>query len=126
MQKAESENLDTKVLSIWAIVYDGNPSLTYTVGDVEKAMASVEGAIRGYIGDADVDEDVYDQIMTKIRAQQHCPCIPISMGNMNIVLYHWELDKMHPIHQVLRECYDKVDEDLQSKILSLFYSSRYQ
>lgn len=122
-QKAESEDLDTKVLSVWMIVYDGEASRVYSFGDHSKTMASIEGSIRGYLGDA--DDSVCQRIMQAVQDRKDEPCVPIAVCGLQIVVYRWELDKMHPIHQVLRECYDVVDDNLKAKIAALFSVGRY-
>src|SRR5687768_11967251 len=112
MSKAGSDKFRDKILAIWMIVYDGDATRIYATNDIKKAMACVEGSIRGYIGDA--DEASYKRIMRRIRKYKHQPCLPIRVGSLNIVVYHWELDRMHPIHQVLLECYDAVDPGLKT------------
>ncbi len=124
-QKVELEILRKKVVNIWIIVYDGDSSQVYSFGDFNKAMASVEASIRGYIGDEDPGiELTFKKIMETVRKREHMSSIPIRIHELYIMLYRWELDDKHPIHQVLCECYDIVPPLLKSKIASLFFDSR--
>jgi hypothetical protein len=123
-QKAASEDLNDKVLNVWMIVYDGEASRVYSFGDHSKAMASIEGSIRGYLGD-DLEEAICQRMMQVVQDRKYAPCIPLIIDKLQIVIYRWELDKMHPVHQVLRECYDSVNDDLKSKIAALFSTGHY-
>jgi hypothetical protein len=118
-------NLKRKVIAVWVIVYDGNADRSYAFSDFDKALASIEGSIRAYLGDDDPSIDVLCQkVLSTVRARPNRACIPIRVNHLYITLYRWELDEQHPVHQILRECYDVVPPPLKAKIASLFFSSQ--
>jgi hypothetical protein len=114
-----------QVITVWMIVYDGDASRVYTTTNFDKACASIEGSIRGYLGDDTPDaEGIYSSIIQHIRSIQNNPCIPIRLNNLVCTLYRWEIDESNPIHQVLSRCHEVVgDEELREDIASLFSAS---
>lgn len=110
-----------KIIRIRTIVYDRDASQTYVFCDFDKALAAVEGSIRSYVGEDDgVLEEIYEVVLDKVHQLRNEPCIPIAVNKLLIIMYQWDIDHMHPIHQVLRDCYEQVDDDLKSRISSLF------
>ena len=110
-----------QVIPIWMICYDGDADRIYSFTDFEKAVASVEGSVRGYFGEEGSEFDkVCDQVTAKMRELRDAPCIPMRFNNLDIIIYNWELDTANPIHKVLVECYDLAGGDLKKKIAKLF------
>ena len=112
------------------IVYDGDADRIYSFTDFDKALASIEGSVRGYFGafgeeESNPDFDVIcAQVTDKMRELQDSPCIPMKFNNLRVVVYNWEIDNANPLHKVLTACYDAVpDLDIKGKIEKLFSPS---
>lgn len=113
-----------RVLTIWMIIYDHDASRVYTTNSFEKMLASIESSIRGYYGDdTPAFEHVYGQVITRIRAAENQPCIPMKFDNLTINVYRWEIDESNAIHQVLEKCHEEVGPELREEIEALFSTS---
>lgn len=116
--------LRDKVIPIWMICYDGDAERIYSFTDFEKAVASVEGSIRGYFGEEGPEFDlVCQQVTSKMHELRNAPCVPMRFNTLNVVVYNWELDSANPIHKVLSDCHKVADEDLKDRIEMLFAES---
>jgi hypothetical protein len=104
------------------ICYDGDADRIYSFTDFEKAVASVEGSVRGYFGEEGPEFDlVCQQVVNKMWELRTAPCIPMRFNTLNVVVYNWELDQANPLHKTLVNCYkDTDDNDLKHQIESLF------
>lgn len=113
--------LREQVIPIWMICYDGDADRIYSFTDFEKAVASVEGSVRGYFGDESPEFDqVCQQVTDRMRELRTAPCVPMRFNNLNVVVYNWEIDSANPIHKTLSECHQAADDDLKRKIETLF------
>jgi len=113
-----------EIIAVWMIVYDGDVNQVYTTTNFDKACASIESSIRGYMGDeSPAAEKIYSQIMDKVRSSGDMQCVPMKFDKLEIVIYRWEIDKFNPLHQILSKCYDIVDDNLQKEISFLFSKS---
>jgi len=109
------------------ICYDGEADQIYSFTDFEKAVASVEGSVRGYFGKEGPDfDETCKSVTDKMRSLKHTACIPMRFNDLQVVVYNWEIDSMNPIHKVLSECYDSTnDSALRRRIVKLFTGSNY-
>jgi|2_EtaG_2_1085320.scaffolds.fasta_scaffold00165_18 hypothetical protein len=114
-----------RIITIWMIVYDGDASRVYTTTSFDKMLASIEGSLRGYCGDeTPALEEMYQQVIDRIKAAEEQPAIPMRFNNLHVVVYRWEIDGSNPIHHILGQCYSAVeDPDLREQIDSLFSAS---
>ena len=114
-------DLRHQVIPIWMICYDGDADRIYSFTDFEKAVASVEGSVRGYFGeDSHEFDQVCNQVTTRMRELQHSPCVPMRFANLQVVVYNWEIDSANPLHRVLVEAHKQVDDSLKKQIEVLF------
>lgn len=119
-------NFKHQVIPIWMICYDGEANRIYSFTDFEKAIASVESSIRGYFGDEGPEFDqVCDQVTSKMRELRNSACIPMRFNNLDVIIYNWELDSANPIHKMLVECYDLMNDDAKKRITNLFVESKF-
>jgi hypothetical protein len=103
------------------ICYDGDADRIYSFTDFEKAVASVEGSVRGYFGEESPEFDlVCQQVTTRMRELQHAPCVPMRFNNLNVVVYNWEIDSANPIHKALSDCHECAGDELKERIEALF------
>jgi hypothetical protein len=115
--------LDDKVIPLWLIVFDQDPTKAYLCTTKNKVLASVEGAIRGTYGDeADfLAPPVINQIdKTWGQSFISLKCPP----SLDLFVHRLEIDKHNPIGKLLLECYDALPYDsLRTKIANLFVDS---
>lgn len=109
-------------ITIWMVVYDADPDRIYSFNKFENAVASIDGSIRSYVLDETPQiEYVISHCVQQISELEDASCIPIQFGNLKIVVYKWSLDRTSPIHAILSECYDKIEDlDLRKRIRQLF------
>lgn len=112
--------LDDKVIPLWLIVFDQDPTRAYICNSKDKVLASVEGAIRSACGeDSDVlVKPIIDQI-DKTWGQSFISlrCPPA----LDLFVHHLEIDKHNVIGKTLLECYEAIPYDsLRAKIARLF------
>ena len=114
-----------RIITIWMIIYDNDASRVYTTTSFDKMLASVESSLRGYCGDeTPASEEMYQQVIDRIKEAEEQPAIPMRFNNLNVVVYRWEIDDSNPVHRVLSQCYDVVeDQGLKEQINSLFSTS---
>lgn len=114
-----------QVITVWMIVYDGEASQVYTTTSFDKMLASIESSIRGFHGEeSPAAEDVYRQIMGKVREAGEQPAIPMQFGPLQIVIYRWEIDESNKIHELLSQCHSVIDDQaLKDEIGALFSTS---
>ena len=103
------------------ICYDGSADRIYSFTDFEKAVASVEGSVRGYFGEEGPEfDEVCDQVTDRMRELRDAPCVPMQFNTLKVVVYNWTLDSANPIHKVLSECHGIANGDLKERINNLF------
>jgi hypothetical protein len=111
--------LDNKVIPLWLIVFDQDPTKSYICTTKNKVLASVEGAIRGTYGDeSDLINPVIDKI-EKTWGQQfiNLKCPP----SLDLFVHRLEIDKHNPIGRILMECYHALPyNSLRARIAKLF------
>lgn len=114
-----------KVITIWMVVYDADPDRIYCFNKFENAVAAIDGSIRSYVLDETPQtEFVISHCVQQISELEAAPCIPIQFENLKIVVYKWSLDCVSPIHALLSECYDRIEDlDLRKRIRQLFSNS---
>lgn len=111
------------VIELYVITYDGDPDQTYSFVDYDKAVASIESSLRGYIGeDCDQTDVMAEKLIDTVRRYKDNPVIPIRLNNLFIIMHRVELDHSHRIHKTLTRCYKQVDRETQSEVESLFKS----
>ena len=116
--------LDGKVIPLWLIVFDQDPTKAYICNTKSKVLASVEGAIRGTFGDesdllvAPVVEQI-DKTWGQTFISFKCP------PSIDLFVHRLEIDKHNPIFRTLMECYDALlpYNPLRAKIAKLFVDS---
>lgn len=132
IRMTDNQNQDVdfkdKVITIYAICYDGNPDQIYTFINFEKAVASIEGSVRDYYGnDSSKFDSFCDEVKDKIYQLKRSPCIPLKFDNLQVILYSWELDHTNTIHSILSKCYKQAvtagDSNLAGDINKLFMQS---
>jgi len=115
--------LDDKVIPLWLIVFDQDPTKAYIHTTKGKVLASVEGAIRGTYGDESdmLIPSVIDQInKTWGQSFMSLKCPP----SLDLFVHRLEMDKHNPICKLLLDCYDALPYDsLRSRIANLFVES---
>jgi len=113
-----------KVVPIWIIVYDNDLNKVYCHTDSAKALASVEGSIRTYIGDStSITKFVCDKFMEELNKKWGGTLIPIQFNNLQITVYCLNLDKYSQLHNILSDCYNNLDDhDIKNRVDSLFIS----
>jgi hypothetical protein len=110
-----------KVIPIWMICYDGDADRIYSFTNFDKAVASIEGAVRSYFGEEGPEFDqLCGEVTDKIRELRTAPCIPLRFDNLDVVVYNWEIDSTNPIHKILSDCHDTAGDVLKEKIKILF------
>mgnify|MGYP006274403569 CR=1 FL=1 len=108
-------------INIWTIVYDNDPARMYCFHDFDKAVKSIEGSLRCYVDDDEDYEQVVEFVLEFVEAHSSESCIPIKFGNLNIIIFKWTMDYSTALHQILSDCYEKIDDDvLKSRIKWLF------
>ena len=109
------------IIELYTITYDQDPDQTYSFVDFDKAVASIETSIRGYIGDEDENtDDITNQLVAAIRKNKHHNCIPIRLNDLMILLYRIDIDDANRIHRVLEQSYHQVDDATKENIELLF------
>jgi hypothetical protein len=114
-------NFDDNILELFVITYDIDSDKIYTFVDFDKALASIESSIRGYIGDECPQSDwMIDKIITAIRNNRHQKIIPLQFNDLQIVLQIIELDHQNRIVKALKKAYNQVDDNVKADIELLF------
>jgi hypothetical protein len=112
--------LDGKIIPLWLIVFDQDPTKAYIHTSKNKVMASVEGAIRGTYGEeADLLVPSVLKQIDKTWGQSFISlkCPP----SLDLFVHRLEIDKHNPICKVLLECYGSLPHGLlRTKIAKLF------
>lgn len=109
------------IIELFVITYDCNPDLTYSFVDYDKAVASIESSVRGYIGeDCEQADWMAEQLIGVVRGQRHSAVVPIRVNELTIVMQTVQLDDYHRIHRVLEKAHAQVDSDTQEEIELLF------
>jgi hypothetical protein len=118
--KSHELTINGKIIPMWLIVFDQDPTKAYLCTSKNKVLASVEGAIRGTYGDeSDLlappvireIERTWGQSFISLR----CP------PSLDLFIHRLEIDKHNPICRILLECYDALPYDaLRAKIAQLF------
>ena len=114
-----------KVVPIWIIVYDNDINKVYCYTDSDKALASVEGSIRTYVGDSSsITEFVCDKFMEELKKKWGGMVIPVQFNNLHVTIYCINLDRHSQLHGVLSDCYNNLDDfHIKNKVDSLFIST---
>ena len=112
-------DLSEKVIPLWIIVFDQNPTRSYICVTKDKVLASVTGAISGTYGDdADV---IIPGIINQIKKSWGKPFICLTCPSLSSFIHRLEIDKYNPIGKLLLECYDTITyDDLRARIAKLF------
>ena len=109
------------VIELFVITYDCNPDLTYSFVDYDKAIASIEGSVRGYIGEDCEQTDLMAETLVRIvRGQRKAPVVPIRINDLTIIMHTVQLDDTNRIHQMLEKVHAQVNENTQAEIELLF------
>lgn len=119
--KVESppHELDGKIIPLWLIVFDQNPTRAYLCITKEKVLASIEGAIRGTYGDE--ADYIVPPIIDQIEKIWDRSFINLTCPSLSLFVHRLEIDKHNPISKILLECYDAIGyDDLRVKIAKLF------
>lgn len=112
-------DLDGKVIPLWLIVFDQNPTRAYICVTKEKVLASVEGAVRGTYGDE--SDCIVPAIIEQLERMWDQPFINLTCPSLSLFVHRLEIDKYNPIGKMLLECYDAVVyDDLRTRIAKLF------
>ena len=122
--KSHDGPLDGKVIPLWLLVFDQDPTKAYICATKKKVLASVEGAIRGTYGD---ESDLLVQpVIAQIDKTWGRPFINLRCPpSLEMFVHRLEIDKHNPIGRILLECYDAlpVYNELRTKIAKLFVDS---
>ena len=120
-KKAKTAN--PKVIPIWLMIYDGDPSKSYIFCSQDKVLASAEGAIRQACTDR-VPNDVIDHIcvdmMQRLKQLKAQPFMFIRCPEMALTIHRFELDQCNDIHKCLVHCREQADVVLRKEIDNLF------
>jgi hypothetical protein len=120
IEQYSTPTLDSKVVPLWLIVFDQDPTKSYICTSKSKVLASVEGAIRGTYGDeSDLLVPPIIKQIDKTWGQSfislRCP------PSLDLFVHRLEIDKHNPIGKILMECYEALPYDsLRTKIAKLF------
>ena len=112
-----------KIIPLWLIVFDQDPTRAYICSSKNKVLASVEGAIRGTYGDeADL---LAPPVLGQIDKTWGQTFISLKVPpSLELFVHYLEVDKNNPIYKILLECYDALPYDeLRTKIAQLFADS---
>lgn len=116
-----SSNFSDNIINLYTIVYDCDAERIYTFTDFDKAVSSIESSIRGY---ALEENQEIDECVEGLRSHLHTlrdqSIIPISINDLFIVMYKWEIDQYNQIHKLLSKFYDVADDATKDEIEFLF------
>ena len=117
------EQIDDKVIPLWLIVFDQDPTKSYICTTKSKVLASVEGAIRGTYGDE--SDDLVPPIIKQIDKTWGQSFISLRCPpSLSLFVHRLEIDKYNPIGKILLECYDALPHStLRTRIEQLFVES---
>ena len=120
LQASDEIVLDDKVIPLWLIVFDQDPTRSYLCTTKNKVLASVEGAIRGTYGDE--SDLLVPPVMTQLEKTWGKQFIMLRCPpSLDLFVHRLEIDKHNPIGKILMECYDALPyEALRTKIAKLF------
>jgi hypothetical protein len=112
--------LNDKVIPLWLIVFDQDPTRSYICASKNKVLASVEGAIRGTYGDE--SDLLVPPVIDQIDKTWGLPFISLRCPpSLDLFVHRIEIDKHNPIGKILLDCYDALPYDsLRSRIANLF------
>ena len=113
--------LDDKVIPLWLIVFDQDPTKTYICVTRDKVLASIEGAIRGALGDDAAVDCLVSAILEKLGEVWQQSFINLTCPSLSLFVHRLEIDRYNPIGKILLECYDALTyDDLRARIAKLF------
>jgi hypothetical protein len=118
--KSHELTLSGKIIPMWLIVFDQDPTKAYLCASKNKVLASVEGAIRGTYGDE--SDSLAPPVIREIdrtwgQAFISLKCPP----SLDLFIHRLEIDKHNPLCRILLECYDALPcGALRTKIAQLF------
>jgi hypothetical protein len=117
-----STNVKNCELPLWFVVYDESSLRSYAFADFESVLLSIEGSVKTYHGDDDTSIEIAVELMlAELRRMSHLPCIPVKYDNLQITIYRFVLDSMHPLVKLLEKCHRQIgDHLLKSEIESFF------
>jgi hypothetical protein len=117
---AKQCDLLDKVIPLWLIVFDQDPTKAYICTTKSKVLASVEGAIRGTYGDS--SDLLVSPVMNQINKAWGQSFISLRCPpSLDLFVHRLEIDKHNPIGKILLECYDALPTcPLRSRIAKLF------
>ena len=115
-------NIGQKVIPIWLVVYDRDPSKSYILCSQDKVYASLDGAIRTAFQGANEEaaDQICDDLIAQLRLIKPQSFMIVRCPNLSIVVHRLELDRHNQICKVLFGCLDQVDEDTRDQIDRLF------
>ena len=92
--------LDNKVIPLWLLVYDQDPSKAYLFTSKAKVFAVVEGMVRSVVPD-EMSDAVVDGTLSNLETEWDKPFIPMQFTDTSLFVHRLEIDKYNPIHKVL-------------------------
>lgn len=113
--------LEDKVVPLWLVVYDQDPTKSYVFADQRKVLLSVEGSIKQMIPDCPANTEAVDRVIDKLKESWAAPFLLIPMDNMTVFVHRLELDKHNPIHKALCKAIGSVsDAGVRDELASFF------
>jgi hypothetical protein len=113
-------NLADKIVPMWLIVYDQDPTQSYICNSTDKVFASVEGALYTAIPDADA-EDLRQSLMAQLKSVWQVPFISLTTPAFTLFVHRLEIDKYNPVGRLLLDCFEVLPEgDLRERIAKIF------
>lgn len=117
-----SDKFREKVLPLWVVIYDNEPSRTYVYTSPDKMIAAIDGSVRSYTqDDSQAAEMLYQEFVDRIRNNLSEPFIPVVLQlgpeqALAISIVKFELDCTTKFHAVLSECFGAIyDSDLRAR-----------
>ena len=98
-----------KVITLWLIVYDQDPTQCYLFTSKGKVLASIEGLVRSV-----APEQAADQFVNIALETIHDTFIACKFQNTQIFVHRLEIDRYNPIHRALLQCKNVLKESWAS------------
>lgn len=95
--------LSAKVIPIWLMVFDQDPSRTYIFTNKQKVFASVEGLVRSVAPEERAEECVR-MALAHLENAWNAPFIPMRFQQTSLFVHRLEIDRYNPIHKMLTNC----------------------
>ena len=102
-------NSDEKIIPLWLMVYNQDPTQTYLFTSKDKVFASIEGLIRSVAPDDAADKFV-ELALDTLNSTWGAPLIPMQFRDTLLFVHRLEIDRHNPIHQALTKCRNALED----------------